>query len=548
VRVAQETLRNVFGNGAHQLQPLVMRAQREGLDRRRDRLAHVEVRGIDVDLAGLDFREIEDVVDDGQQAVGRGFGHLDVLALNGLQLGAEDEIGHAENAVHGRADLVAHVRQELALRPARRFGGFFGLAQVLGLPAHLVAQDSDPRERTQEDHSHSAHRPQGMGHRPPGRRFDHRQICRPLQEQPERARRARAGGEIDLDRADADQFDHAPCGGFLANLIPADRKEVPGGVANDQPIRAARPVDDFRTHAHQLTVEVSGERLFCGDIDRRRTGRARHAPHDRIVNHGAVAAWARESRDLDFLARLDLGSRHFDFDRPACVSHKQRRRAAECDHAADHDPLGILRIDGELRQALDVSPPLGEGIRRPASVHANVLEGRHVVLHANELPLLIEERARHTVQAHGGVDELGERGALESRHHCREARPAGDELHHEQARVEATHAAHHTADGSPLTVFLPGQQLLERDRFGFGQSRSPEVANRRPDDLRRVVAGIAPPFDVHEIAGRQSVREFQRIDEDSTGAILHEQHPPPPVEVSDDTADAYGVMVARLLR
>ena len=41
------------------------------------------------------------------------------VALVGCQLAVEHEIRHADDAVHRRSDLVAHVREELALRPAR---------------------------------------------------------------------------------------------------------------------------------------------------------------------------------------------------------------------------------------------------------------------------------------------------------------------------------------------------------------------------------------------------------------------------------------------
>ena len=43
-----------------------------------------------------------------------------VLALLGVQVGVEQECGHADDAVHRRADLVAHVGEELALRGVRR--------------------------------------------------------------------------------------------------------------------------------------------------------------------------------------------------------------------------------------------------------------------------------------------------------------------------------------------------------------------------------------------------------------------------------------------
>ena len=53
---------------------------------------------------------------------------MQVLALLGIEPRLEHEVGHAQHAVHRGADLVAHVRHELALGAAGRFGG---LGQLL---------------------------------------------------------------------------------------------------------------------------------------------------------------------------------------------------------------------------------------------------------------------------------------------------------------------------------------------------------------------------------------------------------------------------------
>ncbi|MGP0074653.1 MAG: hypothetical protein ACLPWF_22300 [Bryobacteraceae bacterium] len=50
-----------------------------------------------------------------------------ILALFGIQLCLEQNFGKTDNAVHRRADLVAHVGQEFALGAAGGFGGFLGL-------------------------------------------------------------------------------------------------------------------------------------------------------------------------------------------------------------------------------------------------------------------------------------------------------------------------------------------------------------------------------------------------------------------------------------
>ena len=67
-------------------------------------------------LAALDLGHIQDVVQQAQQVVRRS---LDLVkALDAGLLGLvvlQRDLGHANDAVHGRADLVRHARQEIAL-------------------------------------------------------------------------------------------------------------------------------------------------------------------------------------------------------------------------------------------------------------------------------------------------------------------------------------------------------------------------------------------------------------------------------------------------
>ena len=77
----------------------------------------------DVEATGLDLREVQDVVDDRRAATRPSGGWSRRSRAARRQVGLEREFGHAQHAVHRRADLVAHVGQELALgrgwRPRR---------------------------------------------------------------------------------------------------------------------------------------------------------------------------------------------------------------------------------------------------------------------------------------------------------------------------------------------------------------------------------------------------------------------------------------------
>ena len=70
-RVADDAGRHVRVDVADQLEPLLVRAEGERLERVRDRRAERERHRFELELARFDLREVEDVVQDRQQRVGR---------------------------------------------------------------------------------------------------------------------------------------------------------------------------------------------------------------------------------------------------------------------------------------------------------------------------------------------------------------------------------------------------------------------------------------------------------------------------------------------
>ena len=99
-----------------------------------------QVRRLDDDRAGLDLRQVQDVVDECQQIVARGMDRLRKFDLLSGQVAARvlaQLIGEDEQAVERRAQLVRHVGQEfgLVLGGERELLGFFfqGLPRLLDL-------------------------------------------------------------------------------------------------------------------------------------------------------------------------------------------------------------------------------------------------------------------------------------------------------------------------------------------------------------------------------------------------------------------------------
>ena len=79
-----------------------------------------------------------------EQAVGRRLDRLQALPLVVGQRRVEGQLGHAEDGVHGGADLVADVGQELVLGPVGRLRRLLGLAQLLlGPLASVMSTGAD---------------------------------------------------------------------------------------------------------------------------------------------------------------------------------------------------------------------------------------------------------------------------------------------------------------------------------------------------------------------------------------------------------------------
>ena len=72
--------------------------------------------------AGLDARDIEHFVDEREQMSSGARDVLDALGLARRRLVELEELGEAEDGVERRAQLVAHAREEFALRAVRRLG------------------------------------------------------------------------------------------------------------------------------------------------------------------------------------------------------------------------------------------------------------------------------------------------------------------------------------------------------------------------------------------------------------------------------------------
>ena len=89
----------------------------------------LEVDLFHVQPAGLDLGEIEDVVNDAEQRFGRAVDLAQVVLLLFREIGAQRQVAQADHGIHRRADLVAHVGQEITLRFCSDFSRLLGLEE-----------------------------------------------------------------------------------------------------------------------------------------------------------------------------------------------------------------------------------------------------------------------------------------------------------------------------------------------------------------------------------------------------------------------------------
>jgi len=110
-----------------------------------DALARVAGLEVELEAAGFDAGEVEDVAGELDEGFAAGADGLDVFLLFGGELGVEEEAGEADDAVEGGADLVRHGGEELAFGAVAGLGAFLGFAEEhLGLAeVGDVVEDGD---------------------------------------------------------------------------------------------------------------------------------------------------------------------------------------------------------------------------------------------------------------------------------------------------------------------------------------------------------------------------------------------------------------------
>ena len=129
-RVAIPRVGHIRRNVQRQLQSLFVRFDREGFDGGAELFPEREFECLQFKFARFHLGEVEDVVEQAQERIGRAFHRLEETTLCLGQRRVQRQVGHAHDGIHRGADFVAHIRQELALGLVGRFRGVLGLLQL----------------------------------------------------------------------------------------------------------------------------------------------------------------------------------------------------------------------------------------------------------------------------------------------------------------------------------------------------------------------------------------------------------------------------------
>ena len=112
-----------------QCQPALGRLEREQHPDFLEQRVELQGQRFDLESPGLDFRVIQDVIEHAEQGGARAVDLAQVVALQRVEFGLEQQPGQPDHRIHRRADLVAHVGEELALGPVGGFGSLLGGGQ-----------------------------------------------------------------------------------------------------------------------------------------------------------------------------------------------------------------------------------------------------------------------------------------------------------------------------------------------------------------------------------------------------------------------------------
>ena len=95
-----------------------------------------EVDGFNFKLPCLDFRQVENVVDDGQKVTTGILNFFEAIDLRIAQLRLHQKVSQAQDSIHGCSNFMTHIGQEVGLGLCRGLRGLLGFPEC---PLRMLA-------------------------------------------------------------------------------------------------------------------------------------------------------------------------------------------------------------------------------------------------------------------------------------------------------------------------------------------------------------------------------------------------------------------------
>ena len=165
-RISGHDLRQLRLDKADQLDLLLFGLGAEDAQTVFDQCVEIELDVIQLNLAGFQLGNVENLVDQIEQLVAGTMDRLDVVALLGRQRCAQQQFAHAQHAIHWRSQFMADLGQEIGLglefRAAHRRSGVLGAAVGLALPLTFEQGEAEQQPCQGREAEQAASQPAGV--------------------------------------------------------------------------------------------------------------------------------------------------------------------------------------------------------------------------------------------------------------------------------------------------------------------------------------------------------------------------------------------------
>ena len=519
-----------------------------------DDLPQIEGHRVEGEFARLDFREIEDVVDNAQEGFPAVLDGERKIALFGGQPAFQQQVAHPDDAVHGRANFMGHAGQEQRFGLIGRFGrraGFLGfegslaqfgvgLGQVRGAERHPVLQflvgflqfglgefehpvsapdHCDPGPRDRQPAQEQPHQPEDTPRVPPGWPLQNPHIRARIHQQFEGGNRL-ALGFARAHQTDPGHFDVAAGGDGREPTVVGGDQRLKSPLFRLQFEHLTRALELLsqhqRGHAHPPRVVFPAEHPRAREFDgRRQRGRA-GLPRQRLREDGRVTARFGQPHHFDLIARFE-GRRvaEFGFHGAGVVLHIAHALVGVGYHPGDLRPMRQFGPRVGAQQVGDGLDLAAEGIARRGFLELHIFEAGRLEHEGLDLEGLIVNQPIHPAHRHGGIHPARQRvrRRLPDPHRQLAAFDHQDEL-------VVLGRPHDAAQLNPLALRFAGAQGVPRRVRGFGHGAAPEPPGHAGAEHRRRSPGFHHSLDLEIIAGFHHLVP-PPIQDDAPGVILN---------------------------